>query len=366
MNNLHRKKIRIIILCILVAVLGTVAVYLRQHRQPAAAVPTETFTVTAMNITSQVTATGTVSPVEAVEVVPKITARVKQVCVKENDTVKAGQVIAILDDADYRAKLVQAQIKVGNTRAVYERAATLYRAGAGSQAAMEDARADYEAAVSALSEARAEMNETVIRASMNGVVVGAPKSVGTMASQGNGGGTVLMRLADTGQKQIVAKVDETDIGKIKAGQTASFTVDAYGGKKFTARVVKISQTDTNNSWDPDNTGDRTGNAPSVIYYEVTLAVQDPENLLRLGMTARVAITTATADHVPVLPLAALKTDARGTTVTKMQADGTQEQVPVTTGIYSDKYVEIRNGLHLGDRVAMAYATASKPEEDSLF
>lgn len=366
MNNLHRKKISIIILCILAAAIVTAVVYQRQHRPPAAAVPTETFTVTAMNITSQVTATGTVSPVEAVEVVPKITARVKQVCVKENDTVKAGQVIAILDDADYRAKLVQAQIKVGNTRAVYERAATLYRAGAGSQAAMEDARADYEAAVSALSEARAEMNETVIRASMNGVVVGAPKSVGTMASQGNGGGTVLMRLADTGQKQIVAKVDETDIGKIKAGQTASFTVDAYGGKKFMARVVKISQTDTNNSWDPDNTGDRTGNAPSVIYYEVTLAVQDPENLLRLGMTARVAITTATADHVPVLPLAALKTDARGTTVTKMQADGTQKQVPVTTGIYSDKYVEIRNGLHLGDRVAMAYATASKPEEDSLF
>lgn len=366
MNNLHRKKISIIILCILAAAIVTAIVYQRQHRQPAAAVPTETFTVTAMNITSQVTATGTVSPVEAVEVVPKITARVKQVCVKENDTVKAGQVIAILDDADYRAKRVQAQIKVDNTRAVYERAATLYRAGAGSQAAMEDARADYDAAVSALSEARAEMNETVIRASMNGVVVGAPKSVGTMASQGNGGGTVLMRLADTGQKQIVAKVDETDIGKIKAGQTASFTVDAYGGKKFTARVVKISQTDTNNSWDPDNTGDRTGNAPSVIYYEVTLAVQDPENLLRLGMTARVAITTATADHVPVLPLAALKTDARGTTVTKMQADGTQKQVPVTTGIYSDKYVEIRNGLHLGDRVAMAYATASKPEEDSLF
>lgn len=366
MNNLHRKKISIIILCILAAAIVTAIVYQRQHRQPAAAVPTETFTVTAMNITSQVTATGTVSPVEAVEVVPKITARVKQVCVKENDTVKAGQVIAILDDADYRAKRVQAQIKVDNTRAVYERAATLYRAGAGSQAAMEDARADYDAAVSALSEAQAEMNETVIRASMNGVVVGAPKSVGTMASQGNGGGTVLMRLADTGQKQIVAKVDETDIGKIKAGQTASFTVDAYGGKKFTARVVKISQTDTNNSWDPDNTGDRTGNAPSVIYYEVTLAVQDPENLLRLGMTARVAITTATADHVPVLPLAALKTDARGTTVTKILPDGTQEQVPVTTGIYSDKYVEIRNGLHLGDRVAMAYATASKPEEDSLF
>lgn len=360
--NITRKKKIVLGLLLLLLIAGGIYGYIRYQQQSQPSVPAETYTVTRRTITSHVTATGTISPLEFVEVSSKITARLQDVLVHENDIVKKGQIIARLDDSDYRAKRDQAQIKVRQTGEVYQRALTLYRHGAGAKQAVDTAKAEYDAARSALTEAQADLNETIIRASMDGVVVGAPKSVGTLISQGNGAGTVIMRLANTTQKQIIAKIDETDIGHIKPGQMATFTVDAYPNKTFTARVQKIAQTDTNNTWDRDNTDRASTNTP-VIYYEVTLLVTDPDTILRLGMTARVAITTSLLPNVLTLPLAALQTDASGSYVTRIMPDGRHTRVPVITGLSSDKYIEIRNGLKEGDVVSLSYAAAAPSMDD---
>ena len=193
---------------------------------------------------------------------------------------------------------------------------------------------------------------------MSGVIVGEPKTPGTMAVQGNSNPTVIMRIADTGTKQIIAKVDETDIGKIKVGQEATFTVDTYMNKTFTAHVSKISQTDTGNSWDTTNTGSTTSSSSSasVIYYYVTLDVDDPNDELRLGMTARVDINTSEKDNAVVVPIAALKTNNNGAYVIVVHEDGSTENVTVTTGIYSDEYVEITQGLSVGEKVSVSYTS----------
>ena len=193
----------------------------------------ETADVVRKDLRSTVSATGTISPVDSVEVSPKITARISQVLVKENDRVTAGQTVAILDGKDYEAKRDQAQYKVTNTKVEYDRAQQLYDLGAGTKQALDTAKFNYDTAVSTLTEAESDVAETVITAPMDGVVVGEPKTVGTMAVQGNSNPTVIMRIADTSTKQILAKVDETDIGKI---QLLYGRYDNLSGHRFFSRI----------------------------------------------------------------------------------------------------------------------------------
>ena len=335
----------------------------RQAAEQAAAI--QTVPVQRMDIRSTVSATGTIRPVDSVEVSSKITARIKSVLVQENDTVTAGQTIAILDGKDFEAQRDQARFEVTNRQAKYNRSKYLHDIGAETDADLETATYNYETAVSKLSEAESDLNETVITSPMDGVVVGEPKTPGTMAVQGTSNPTVIMRIADLSSKQIQAKVDETDIGSVKVGQTATFTVDSYTGKAFTARVSKISQTDTGNSWDTSSSSSSTSttSSASVIYYYVTLDVDDPEGLLLPAMTARVEINTADKAGALVVPISTLKTDSHGSYVVVKQPDGSQENRYVSTGIYSDEYVEILEGLSEGEEVVSTY-TASKSTTSS--
>ena len=331
----------------------------QQKAKKAAAV--ETTPVVRMNLKSTVSATGTIKPVNSVEVSSKVTARIKDVLVKENDTVTAGQTVATLDATDYTEKRNQAQYKVANTKAKYERAQYLYSIGADTQEQLEDAKMNYDTAVSSLAESQSNMNEMTIVAPMSGVVVGEPQTPGTMAVQGTSNPTVIMRIADLSSKRIQAKVDETDIGNVKVGQEATFTVDSYNGKTFTARVAKISQTDTSNSWNintSSSSSSSSSSSASVIYYYVTLDVDDPDNMLLPAMTARVEINTAEKNDALVVPLSTLKTDAKGSYVIVKNEDGTQENRYVSTGIYSDEYVEILDGLSEGEQVVSTYVAKS--------
>jgi efflux transporter, RND family, MFP subunit len=363
-NLKKRPKLLIAVALVVICSIGAYAYY--EHTASASkAGAVETAEVTRMNIKSSISATGVISPVNSVEVSPKITARISTVAVKENDRVEKGQVVATLDGKDYAAKKDQAQYKLTNAQLKYERAKALYEAGAGSKQDLDNAQFEYDTAASSLSEAESDVAETVITAPMSGVVVGEPKTPGTMAVQGNSSPTVIMRIADTGTKQIIAKVDETDIGKIKVGQDATFTVDSYTNKTFTAHVSKISQTDTTYSWDTTNTtSSASASSASVIYYYVTLDVDDPNDDLRLGMTARVDISTSQKENALVVPIAALKTNNSGSYVVVVHDDGSTENVMVQTGIYSDDYVEITSGLSVGDKVSIAYTSSGKSSENN--
>ena len=340
--------------------------YVQNQQRAKEAAAVETTEVVRMDLKSTVSATGTIRPVHSVEVSSKITARIKSVLVKENDEVTAGQTVALLDGKDYEAKRDQAQYKVTNTRAKYDRVSYLYSIGADTQEQLEDARLNYDTAVSSLSEAESDMNEMTITAPMSGVVVGEPKTAGTMAVQGSDNPTVIMRIADLSSKQIQAKVDETDIGNVKVGQTATFTVDSYTGRTFTARVSKISQTDPGNSWDASNSSSSSSSSSSasVIYYYVTLDVDDPDNELLPAMTARVEINTADRPGALVVPISALKTDANGSYVVIKNPDGSQENRHVETGIYSDEYVEILAGLSEGEQIVNTYTAKSTSSSKS--
>ena len=199
-------------------------------------------------------------------------------------------------------------------------------------------------------------------------MVGEPQTAGTMAVQGTSNPTVIMRIADLSQKQIMAKVDETDIGNIRVGQNATFTVDAHTGKTFTAKVSKISQTDVSNTWDTtsstSSSSTSSSSSASVIYYYVTLDVDDPDNLLLPAMTARVEINTSEKPNALAVPISALKTNTDGSYVLLVLPDGKTEERTVSIGIYSDEYVEITDGLEEGDKVSITYKAATSSTSGS--
>lgn len=353
MDKVKLKKWAKIILVLVVVIIAIITgyKYYAQKQEEAKKPVVNTAQVQYMSMKSIVSDTGTIKPVESVEVSSKITARVKQVLVKENDTVTQGQTVALLDGKDYETQKEQAEFTLQNAKTIYDRTNYLYNIGAKSKEDLDNAQYNYDTAQSKLEEAESNLSETVIVSPMDGVVIGEPVTDGTMAVQGNSNPTVIMRIADLSRKQIFAKVDETDIGSVRIGQKATFTVDAYNGKTFTATVSKISQTDMDNSWNISNSSSSSSSSSAaVIYYSVTLDVDDPEGLLMPSMTARVEIETANKDSALAVPLSALKTDKNGTYVIVIKDDGTTENRYVETGIYGDEFVEIINGLSENEKV----------------
>ena len=325
----------------------------------------ETEKVVRMNLTKTVSATGTVQPRDSVEVSGKVTARIKEILVEENDQVTEGQIVAILDGKDFEAKLDQANFTLTNARQKLERTERLYKIGAKSLEELQDAQYEYDRAKSAVELAEDDVNQTVITAPMNGVVVGEPKTPGTMAVQGSTNPTVIMRIADLSEKLVKAKVDETDIGSVRIGEPATFTVDAYPDKTFRAEVTKISQTDTANSWDTNNsTSSSSSSSNAVIYYYVTFAAPDEENLLLPAMTARLDIIVGQVVDALCVPIDALKTDAKGSYVERITKDAqgkdVSEKVYITVGLYGEEFVEVTGGeLKPGDEISVTYEAAKQ-------
>lgn len=356
---MQAKKIKwIIVFVVIAACIGGGGYYYYNTKKAASAAVTQTAVVERGKIISSVSASGTIKPVNSVEISSKVTARLKEVMFKENDTVKAGQTVATLDSTTLQTTLDQAKYKVTNTEAKYKRLQYLNSIGAKSDSDLEDALLDYQTAVSTYAGDQANVNDTIIVSPMDGVVIGEPKTVGTMITAGVTSPTVIMTVADMSNKQINAKVDETDIGKVKVGQKATFTVDAYTGKTFTATVSNISQTDVGSTWS-DSTSTTT-----VIYYSVTLDIDDPENLLKPAMTARVNINIAEKNDALMVPLSALKTNNDGQYVVVVNPDGKTENRNVTVGLSSDDKVEIIDGLSEGDKLSISYTKSTSSSSSS--
>ena len=326
----------------------------------------ETEKVVRMDLIKTVSATGTVQPRDSVEVSGKVTARIKDILVEENDHVTEGQVVAILDGKDFEAKLDQANFTLTNAKQKLDRTERLYKIGAKSLEELQDAQYQYDRAKSEVELAQDDVNQTVITAPMDGVVVGEPKTPGTMAVQGSTNPTVIMRIADLSEKLVKAKVDETDIGSVRVGEPATFTVDAYPEKTFRAEVTKISQTDTTNSWDTSSstTSSSSNSSNAVIYYYVTFAAPDEENLLLPAMTARLDIVVGQVRDALCVPIDALKTDAKGSYVERITKDAqgkdVVEKVYITVGLYGEEFVEVTGGnLNPGDEVSTTYEAEQK-------
>lgn len=335
----HKGWIVFVLLAAAIAA-GAGAYYFKKSSTPV--VTQNTAAVTRGDIQATVSATGTISAVNTVEVGSRVTGLITEVRVKENDQVAAGQILFVLDDSTLRAQLAQYQAQVDNCAATYERSKKLAAMGAEAAQQLDTDRTNYLVAKSNYDNMASQLEYYVIRAPISGTVIGKPTPAGQTISQGISTPQVVMNIADMSKMQIKVQVDESDIGNVKAGQQVSFTVDAYPDKTFTGRVSSISRSATTSS--------------NVVYYPVYVDVDSPEGLLYPTMTARVTVYVDQRNNVLTVPLSIVK-EEQGQKYVTVMVNGTAQSMPVQTGLYDQEKVEILSGLQEGDEIVLSTTKA---------
>lgn len=314
--------------------------YFKQRNTPVAA--ENTVAVTRGDIMQVVAATGTISPLNSVEISSRVTGLITEVKVQENDMVKAGQVLLVLDDTSLKAQVVQYYSQLQNYSAIYERSKKLAAVGGQSEQQLDADLTNYLVAKSNYDNYSSQLEYYVIKSPVDGMVIGKPTPAGQTVAQGISSPQVIMTIADMSKMQIKVLVDETDIGKVQLGQNVTFTVDSYADQRFTGKVTSISRSATTSS--------------NVIYYPVYVDVESSEGLLFPTMTARVNIETGASNGVLVLPAAAVK-EENGQKYVQLKVNGQTQKQPVQVGLSDDSSVEIVSGLQEGESVILP---AAKP------
>jgi HlyD family secretion protein len=253
-----------------------------------------------------VTATGTLSAVTTVQVGSQVSGVIARLYADFNSQVKKGQMLAELDPTPMqaqveqrRADLSRAQIETANAKITYERQRRLEAAGLSAEADLDAARAQYEGAAAQVRQAAAALRQvetslkyTKIISPIDGVVVDRQYDVGQTVAASFQAPTLFQIAQDLTKMQVQADVDQSDIGRIKVGQTARFTVDAYPDEEFRGRIAQIRYNAQVNQ--------------NVVTYPVIIEVGNPEQRLRPKMTANVTIDVDKVANVLRVPNAALR------------------------------------------------------------
>ncbi len=337
--------------------------------------PFRTARVEQGDVTQSVSATGNLNAVTTVQVGSQVSGTIRKIFVDFNSPVKKGQPIAEIDTSLFQANVVQARGGLDSAKANLEKAKVtatnslrtlrrnkeLLKDGFVAQADVDSAQTDYDSSVSQITAAEAQVEQakgalsvaetnlgyTTIYSPVNGTVVSRNVDVGQTVASSFQTPTLFTIAQDLTKMQIDTNVDEADIGNTKEGQAANFTVDAYPEKTFTGKVTQVR------------------NSPiitqNVVTYDVVIAVDNKEMLLKPGMTANVSILTRTVKDTLKIPNAALryrpagkgkpegKKEAAGPRVYIVGPDGTAQAVPVKLGITDGNFTQLVEGnLKAGD------------------
>ena len=343
MQFFKNNKVKIIALILLVAASFGGYKYYASTKTPEKV--EKTAAVERGDLVASISATGSLSAVDNVDINSKITGRIVEVYVKENQHVTAGQKLLRLDDKTLVATQTQAAAKLQNALATYNRYLTLMNQGAIARSEFDTAEADYIVARASYDTATSNVNDTIITSPIDGSVIGEPTPVGQTVSSGISTPQVLMSIANLDKMQIETLVDESDIGQVKVGQKVEFTVDAYPDVTFEGIVRLVSRSATK--------------ASNVIYYTVYVDVDNKDGKLLPTMTARTEIITDKASDVLMVPITCLRSEGKKRYVQVYdEATKTSRNVYVTVGLTSDEKAAVSGDLQVGDKLLVRAVKAT--------
>lgn len=310
------------------------------------------------DISVSVDATGTIEPVNSVDLSATVSGTLQQMLVKQNENVKKGQQIAVIESKAAQSTLQEAKNTLSNKESYYFRMRRLYRQGAISYQDMDNAKLEYLNSQAAYDKAEADVNDTIIISPINGTVIGEPMKEGSTVSQGLSSQMIIATVADLTSMQIELLVDETDIGEVKIGQEVTFTVDAYPNRTFHGVVENISKEEHSSS-----TGTTTSTS-SVVYYTVYVLINSDElDGLYPSMTARAEILGRVDKDAVLIPITAVRSDAKGSYV--YRKEGTDlKKVYIETGITTNTNAEVLSGLSAGDQIVVSGTVSQEKAEVS--
>ncbi|HSJ78628.1 MAG TPA: efflux RND transporter periplasmic adaptor subunit [Erythrobacter sp.] len=290
------------------------------------------------SLSLSVTATGNLRPTNQVEVGAEVTGPLDSVLVDVNDRVTRGQVIAVINTEIIdqqvalsranlnaaRAALAQARATIGVDTAQLQRLEEVKRLSGGrvpsqieleqaqaavarDQAAVASARANIEAAEASLKGNLTTRSRAVIRAPVTGVVLARRVEPGQTVVASFNTVTLFVIAEDLSAMQLRVSIDEADVGQVSSGQKATFTVDAYPGRRFPATLERVDLASSNTVQSQSGgSGAAAAAGGSVVNYEARLDVQNQDGLLRPGMTATATIATQNTGNALLVPNAALR------------------------------------------------------------
>lgn len=312
---MNKKKTLVIVA---VAAIATLAVWLLSGGKKEEKITFDTAAVAPANIMNSITATGTIEPVTSVTVGTQVSGIVSKLFVDYNSVVKKGQVIAELDKTNLmsqlntaKTQLATAQSQLNYQTANYKRYKTLFEKGLVAADDFDNAKLSYtqakEQVVSAKEEvqrAQTNLGYATITSPIDGVVLSKSVEEGQTVAASFSTPELFTIAQDLTNMQVVADVDEADIGDVKEGERVSFTVDAYPDDTFEGEVKQVRQeaTTTNN----------------VVTYEVVISAPNADLKLKPGLTANVTIYTAERKGVLSVPSKALRFTPQKETVGKMK------------------------------------------------
>lgn len=264
----------------------------------------ELATVERQDLNIRAESSGEIEPIRVVEVKSKVSGELQRLTVETGDVVRRGELIATIDPRDVRNSLAQAEAdleladaRVKTTAAQSRRAENLAQAGVLSAQDLETAQLEETNARAQLLKARTNLQlaqektgDVTIRAPITGTVIEKAVEQGQIiasAAANVSGGTTLVKMADLANVQARALVDEVDIGRIRPGQTAQVTVEAYPGRVFSGAVTKI---------EPQAVVEQ-----NVTMFPVLINLPNPEGLLKPGMNSEVSIAIAERHDVVAVP-----------------------------------------------------------------
>jgi len=353
------------------------------------------------DLVASVTASGQVQPHTKVDISADISGRIVRLAVKEGQMVTAGQFLLEIDPSQYRASVERATAAVASARAQsaqakpallqaqrnYDRLAALKKANPTlvsdeqleqlrtqvevNQATLEAANHSIDQANASLRDAQSLLGKTTLVAPMSGRVTRLSVEQGETAIQGtfNKDAATMLTVSDMSVLETKVKVDETDVSRIKIGDSTVVQLDAFPDTTFLGRVSDIS----NSSVKSASTGGTGGSTDQAIDYEVTIQLLNAPPETRPDFSATAKIITSTRNNVLSIPIIALtvredsvKPDTALTLAKKAPAKqvgkrdvegvfvvGPNNKVsfrPVKVGIAGEKYFEVVSGLKEGDNI----------------
>lgn len=325
---MNKKKTLVIVA---VAAIAALAVWLLSGGKKEEKITFDTAAVAPANIMNSITATGTIEPVTSVTVGTQVSGIVSKLFVDYNSVVKKGQVIAELDKTNLmsqlntaKTQLATAQSQLNYQTANYKRYKTLFEKGLVAADDFDNAKLSYTQAKEQVASAKEEVQRAqtnlgyaTITSPIDGVVLSKSVEEGQTVAASFSTPELFTIAQDLTNMQVVADVDEADIGDVKEGERVTFTVDAYPDDTFEGEVKQVRQeaTTTNN----------------VVTYEVVISAPNADLKLKPGLTANVTIYTAERKGVLSVPSKALRFTPQKETVGKMKiVDATNAKNKVWT------------------------------------
>ena len=312
---MNKKKTLVIVA---VAAIAALAVWLLSGGKKEEKITFDTAAVAPANIMNSITATGTIKPVTSVTVGTQVSGIVSKLFVDYNSVVKKGQVIAELDKTNLmsqlntaKTQLATAQSQLNYQTANYKRYKTLFEKGLVAADDFDNAKLSYTQAKEQVASAKEEVQRAqtnlgyaTITSPIDGVVLSKSVEEGQTVAASFSTPELFTIAQDLTNMQVVADVDEADIGDVKEGERVTFTVDAYPDDTFEGEVKQVRQeaTTTNN----------------VVTYEVVISAPNADLKLKPGLTANVTIYTAERKGVLSVPSKALRFTPQKETVGKMK------------------------------------------------